>query len=159
VAAQLFPTEDQLEEILVGPGSVTWRLASDSRLYFVMLYPLLLQVAHPTVGAGVRDYSDFEARPWKRLMTTLDYVTLLVYGERDAVTAGQRLRALHKRFRGVREDGKPYHALGRLSRSLTPIMPERMRITGPRQLRWRRRAIARGPLGAGAEPRYVADPL
>ena len=38
------------------PGDV----ASDARLYVVMLYPLLLQVAHPTVGAGVRDYSDFE---------------------------------------------------------------------------------------------------
>ena len=61
------------------------------------------------------------------------------------------------RWSGV--DDAQFRALGRLCRSLTPIMPECMRITGPSQLRWRRRAIARGPLGAGAEPRYVADPL
>jgi uncharacterized protein (DUF2236 family) len=80
-------------------------------MYLVMLYPLLLQVAHPTVGAGVRDYSNFAERPWDRLLRTLDYVSLLVYGGEQAVAAGQRLRALHKGFRGVREDGRPYHAL------------------------------------------------
>ena len=50
----LFPSDEELERILVGPGSITWRVTSDARLYAVMLYPLLLQVAHPTVGAGVR---------------------------------------------------------------------------------------------------------
>jgi uncharacterized protein (DUF2236 family) len=76
-----------------------------------MLYPLLLQVAHPTVAAGVHDYSDFEQRPWERLMRTLDYVTLLAYGGREAVAAGRRLRALHKGFRGVKPDGERYYAL------------------------------------------------
>jgi uncharacterized protein (DUF2236 family) len=107
----LFPSEAELDSIIASPDSVAWRITSDVRLYFVMLYPLLLQVAHPTVGAGVRDYSDFDERPWERLLRTLDYVCLLVYGGRDAVAAGQRLRELHKRFRGVREDGRRYHAL------------------------------------------------
>jgi uncharacterized protein (DUF2236 family) len=107
------PLPDELEarELLVGPESVTWRFASDIRLYVIPLYPLLLQVAHPTVAAGVRDYSDFEERPWDRLLHTLDYVTLLVYGGADAVPAGRRLRALHKGFKGQREDGSPYYAL------------------------------------------------
>lgn len=107
----VFPPDAELDRILVGPDSVTWRTTSDARLYAVMLYPLLLQVAHPTVGAGVRDYSDFERRPWNRLMRTIDYVTLLVYGGPDAAPAGRRLRDIHKRFRGVREDGRRYHAL------------------------------------------------
>jgi uncharacterized protein (DUF2236 family) len=77
----------------------------------VMVHALLLQVAHPTVGAGVRDYSDFEQRPWNRLLRTIDYVTLLVYGGAQAAPAGRRLRDLHKRFRGIREDGERYHAL------------------------------------------------
>ncbi len=106
-----FPNDDELQDVLVGPDSVSWAVASDIRLYAVMLYPLLLQVAHPTVGAGVRDYSDFEQRPWDRLMRSLDWVTLLVYGGDDAVAAGRRLRALHKSFRGEREDGKRYYAL------------------------------------------------
>jgi uncharacterized protein (DUF2236 family) len=288
----VFPPDSELDHVVVGPGSVTWRTTSDARLYAVMLYPLLLQVAHPTVGAGVRDYSDFDRRPWNRLLRTIDYVTLLVYGGPDAAPAGRRLRDIHKQFRGVREDGRRYHALepeayawvhatlidtyvrgheqfgtpmtpaeverfyseyrrlgrligvrdrdmpqswpefreyfdrmvaeelvptasvervlrsvrhappppvpipnalwrairmpagqalwlggvglmspplrdrlgipwsgrdetqfrafARVSRSLTPVMPERLRVMGPAQLRFRRRAIARGPLGAGA---------
>jgi uncharacterized protein (DUF2236 family) len=101
----------EARELLVGPDSVTWRFASDARLYLVMLYPLLLQVAHPTVGAGVRDFSDFDDRPWQRLLRTLDYVSLLVYGGEDAIAGGRRLRTLHKGFKGVREDGERYYAL------------------------------------------------
>src|SRR5579884_2532000 len=107
----VFPSAAEADQILLGPDSVAWRRTSDIRLYLVMVYALLLQVAHPTVGAGVRDYSDFERRPWHRLLRTIDYVTLLVYGGDQAVDAGRRLRDLHKRFRGVREDGQRYHAL------------------------------------------------
>jgi uncharacterized protein (DUF2236 family) len=111
MTSSLFPTDSEIDEILVGPESITWRATSDARLYAVMLYPLVLQVAHPTVGAGVHDYSDFERRPWDRLLRTIDYVSLLVYGGREAIAAGRRLRALHKGFKGTREDGRPYYAL------------------------------------------------
>jgi uncharacterized protein (DUF2236 family) len=109
--ASVYPKDAELDEILVGPDSVSWRITSDIRLYFGMLYPLLLQVAHPTVGAGVRDFSDFARDPWNRLLRTVDYVCLLVYGGSEAVAVGRRLRALHGRFRGVREDGLRYSAL------------------------------------------------
>jgi uncharacterized protein (DUF2236 family) len=109
--AAAFPTNDELGEILVGPDSVVWQRVSDVRLDLAMLYALLLQVAHPTVGAGVYDYSEFEREPWSRLLRTIDWVTLLVYGGADAVPAGRRLRELHKRFKGVRADGSRYHAL------------------------------------------------
>jgi uncharacterized protein (DUF2236 family) len=111
MTARIFPQPTEIDDILVGPESITWRRASDVRLYVVMVHALLLQVAHPTVGAGVRDYSDFEQRPWNRLLRTIDYVTLLVYGGAQAPAAGRRLRELHKRFRGIREDGNRYHAL------------------------------------------------
>ncbi|HET9720002.1 MAG TPA: oxygenase MpaB family protein [Solirubrobacteraceae bacterium] len=90
---------------------MSWRYGSDVRLYLVMLYPLLLQVAHPVVSAGVQDFSDFEARPWQRLLASLDYVTLLIYGGPQAAETGRRLREMHKRFRGVRPDGRRYSAL------------------------------------------------
>jgi len=111
MASRLLPSRKELDEILVGPDSVTWQRASDVRLNLVMVYALLLQVAHPTVGAGVRDYSDFERDPWTRLLRTIDYVTLLVYGGERALEAGRRLRNLHRRFRGVRPDCERYHAL------------------------------------------------
>jgi uncharacterized protein (DUF2236 family) len=49
-----------------------------------------------------------------------------------------------------RRDEAQFRAFARMSRSLTPVMPERLRVTGPAQLRMRRRAIASGPLGPGA---------
>jgi uncharacterized protein (DUF2236 family) len=295
----VFPDDAESRQLIVGPESVSWRWGSDPRLYCAMLYPLLLQVAHPVVGAGVRDYSDFDRRPWARLVATLDYVSLLIYGGEEAIAMGRRLRALHKQFQGVREDGQRYYALdpdayawvhatlieayvsghrwfgrpmrpdqrerfyreyrglgrlvgvrehdlpadwagfrdyfdavveaelthtvsvdrvlrsvrhaapppvplpdplwrtlrvparkalwlggiglmpvslrtrlgiewratdqaelralGRASRALTPVLPRRVRITGPAQLRMRRRAIARGPLGPGGEARIAAQ--
>jgi uncharacterized protein (DUF2236 family) len=48
-------------------------------------------------------------------------------------------------------DQAQFRALGAACRALTPIMPERYRVTGPAQLRWRRREIAEGPLGGKAQ--------
>jgi uncharacterized protein (DUF2236 family) len=111
VLVAIFPSAAEADEILVGPDSVTWQRVSDVRMNLVMIYALLLQVAHPTVGAGVQDYSDFERRPWARLLRTLDYVTVLVYGGQLAIPAGRRLRERHRRFKGTRQDGRPYSAL------------------------------------------------
>jgi uncharacterized protein (DUF2236 family) len=107
----VIPNEAALDGLILGPDSVAWRATSDLRLYLGMLYPLLLQVAHPTVDAGVADHSDFEHRPWDRLLRTVDYVSLLVYGGPNAIEAGRRLRALHKRFRGTSANGSRYSAL------------------------------------------------
>jgi uncharacterized protein (DUF2236 family) len=111
VPGRLFPTDEEIDDLVVGPDSLTWQFGSDVRLFLTMLYPLLLQVAHPTVGAGVRDYSDFEQRPWNRLFGTLDYLLVLQYGGRDAVAIGRRLRELHKGFKGIKPDGERYYAL------------------------------------------------
>jgi hypothetical protein len=42
------------------------------------------------------------------------------------------------------------NAIGRLSRSTTPILPRRLKIVGPSYLRWRRDQIERGPFGHAA---------
>jgi uncharacterized protein (DUF2236 family) len=89
-----------------------WRAASDIRMLSTSGYALLLQVAHPTVGAGVAEHSDFEADPWGRLLRTLDYVHGSIYGGPDmAGEIGRRVRAMHKQIKGVRPDGERYHAL------------------------------------------------
>jgi uncharacterized protein (DUF2236 family) len=94
------------------PGSVTWRYAGDARLILTGAYAILLQVAHPTVGAGVSEHSDFRADPWGRLLRTLDYSYVMIYGGPEAAAEmGSRMRAMHRRIRGVMPDGKPYHAL------------------------------------------------
>ena len=94
------------------PGSITWRKAGDLRLMGGAGYALLLQVAHPTVGAGVAQHSDLRADPWGRLFRTLDYVNGTIYGGPElAGEIGRRVRGIHRGFKGVRADGRSYHAL------------------------------------------------
>ena len=107
----LLPSDEEVHELVLGPESVTWQRASDVRQFLVAGYPLLLQVAHPTVGAGVSDFSNFEEEPWDRLLRTVDYVNLSVYGGAEAAAVGRRLREMHKPIRGVKPDGGRYHAL------------------------------------------------
>jgi uncharacterized protein (DUF2236 family) len=49
-----------------------------------------------------------------------------------------------------------FRMIGAATRRLTPVMPQQLLVSGPAQLRWRRRAIACGPLGAGREDRRRA---
>ena len=96
-----------------GPGSVVWRYSSDARgLITGAGVALLLQVAHPTVAAGVREHPDFERDPWGRLWRTLDFVNLLIYGGPEVATrTGRQLREMHRSIKGVDPEGRRYHAL------------------------------------------------
>ena len=110
--AGVFPEHEEAVRLAVGPESITWRRAGDMRTMFGAGAALLLQVAHPTVAAGVREHSDFKADPWGRLWRTLDYVHMLVYGgPENAVRTGRAMRAMHQRIKGVAPDGRRYHAL------------------------------------------------
>jgi uncharacterized protein (DUF2236 family) len=110
--AGVFPQQDEAMRLAVGPESITWRRAGDARTMLGAGAALLLQVAHPTVAAGVREHSDFKSDPWGRLWRTLDYVHMLVYGGPEgAVNTGRAMRAMHQRIKGVAPDGRRYHAL------------------------------------------------
>jgi uncharacterized protein (DUF2236 family) len=104
-------SEQQARALTLGPESVSWRYASDLRLFFGSLSALLLQVAHPTVGSGVRDHSNFVREPWARLFRTIDWVNLTIYGGEDAVEVSVKLREIHRRIRGTNPDGSRYNAL------------------------------------------------
>lgn len=109
---RVLPSEDEYSELVPRPGSITWRKASDIRLSGGSGYALLLQVSHPTVGAGVAQFSEYQSDPWGRLLRTLDYLYGTIYGGPElAGEIGRRVRAMHTRFKGVREDGKRYSAL------------------------------------------------
>jgi uncharacterized protein (DUF2236 family) len=49
-------------------------------------------------------------------------------------------------------DEAQFRTLGTLSRSLTSVLPKRLKVMGPAQLRWREGAITHGPLGARNAP-------
>ena len=112
MAATTLPSDDELAGLVPQPGSLTWRKAGDLRIISAAGYALLLQVAHPTVGAGVAEHSDFASDPLGRLLRTLDYVNGTIYGGPElAGEIGARVRDLHKSIRGRRPDGRAYHAL------------------------------------------------
>src|SRR4051794_22131132 len=79
-ADSILPSAEEAAELVPGPDSVTWRISGDARILTTAGYALVLQVAHPTVGAGVAEHSNFREDPWGRLFRTLDYTTIMVYG-------------------------------------------------------------------------------
>ena len=108
----ILPSPQEVPALVPARGSVTWRVAGDVRLLAGAAYALLLQVSHPTVGAGVTEHSRFAEDPWGRLFRTLDYLNGTVYG--GPVLAGEigrRVRAVHHHIKGVRPDGVRYHSL------------------------------------------------
>jgi uncharacterized protein (DUF2236 family) len=108
----VLPTNQEVPALVVGPDSITWRRASDSRTFFAAGYALLLQVAHPTVGAGVAEHSRYKRDPWARLFRTLDFTNSLIYAEPPvAAAAARRIRSLHTQIKGIKADGSRYHAL------------------------------------------------
>jgi uncharacterized protein (DUF2236 family) len=112
VATSVLPPPSETSALVPGRGSVTWRVAGDVRVLGGAGYALLLQVAHPTVGAGVAEHSNFAADPWGRLLRTLDYVNGTIYGGPEmAAEIGRRVRAIHTSITGELPGGGRYHAL------------------------------------------------
>ncbi|MCD0449368.1 DUF2236 domain-containing protein [Actinocorallia sp. API 0066] len=62
---------------------------------------LLLQLAHPSVARGVADHSDFKDNPRQRLYSTLDYLTMVIFGTKEEAhrVAWNAMRA-HDRVNG-----------------------------------------------------------
>ncbi|MFE0170758.1 oxygenase MpaB family protein [Streptomyces sp. NPDC059002] len=93
-------------------GGAAWRYFGDTRNFLIAPQLLLLQVAHPVVGAGVEQHSDFRAAPWQRLWRTVSSLATVIYGGQAAATAeADRIRALHRHLSGVDAQGRRYHAL------------------------------------------------
>ena len=108
----MLPSLQEAAELVPRRGGPVWRLAGDVRMLNTAGYALILQVAHPTVGTGVAQYSGFLEHPWGRLLRTLDYVHGSIYGGPEmAWRIGQRVRGIHKHIKGVAADGSRYHAL------------------------------------------------
>ena len=57
---------------------------------------LLLQLAHPSVAAGVDEHSDFQRQPFKRLLGTLEATYAMVFGTIGlAEGVGRRVQRIH----------------------------------------------------------------
>jgi hypothetical protein len=63
VAATLLPSEAEWPSLVPGRETIVWRRAGDIRVLGAAGYALILQVAHPVVGAGVSQHSNFRRDP------------------------------------------------------------------------------------------------
>lgn len=103
---------DVSDQGLFGPESVTWRVNREGVLLLGGGAALIMQVAHPLVGAGVAEHSNYREDPWGRLYRTLDLTTSIVFGSTEkAHAASRRLRDVHRNVHGLtKEDGGRYPA-------------------------------------------------
>lgn len=72
---------------------------------------LLMQAAHPVAFKGFFAHTGALDRPYERLARTAAVMDTIGFGSReDADRATRRVRAMHRRVRGVTDDGVPYAA-------------------------------------------------
>lgn len=95
----------------LGPGAAAWYATGDLRAGLLSIRTLVLQVAHPMVGAGVGEHSVYKTDPYGRLWRTVDSLLKQVYGGHRAADEGGKLLALHRDIKGVDASGRRYHAL------------------------------------------------
>ena len=95
----------------LGPGAIAWYVASDSRALLMAIRTLVLQVAHPMVGAAVGQQSVYKSDPYGRLWRTVMSVIRQVFGGYATAEEGQRLLELHKSISGVDDQGRRYSAI------------------------------------------------
>lgn len=95
----------------LGPDSLVWKMGFPRTGLLLAGRALMLQTAHPVVGAGVRDFSDFTRDPWGRLNRTLCSLQVQLFGGPAALGEAERLRRLHRRIRGTGFAGEHYRAL------------------------------------------------
>jgi len=87
---------------LFGPRSVTWRVVREPLLLASGSRALLMQLAHPIVAQAVADHSRLEGDPFGRLLGTVGWVAVVVFGTAmEAGAAVDGLRRVHERIRGT----------------------------------------------------------
>lgn len=98
------------DRVALGPDSVLWRYAGDTRIGLMGATIGLLQLAYPSLGAGVIDHSDFFDDPMDRVVRSLPRILGTVYDD-DGVGTGREVRDFHRDIKGTLGDGERYHAL------------------------------------------------
>lgn len=84
-----------------GPDSLSWRINRENVLYIAGVTPILLQIAHPSVAAGLRDHSTLQADYLTRLTHTFDVVDTLFFGDAEsAITGAVIVRRIHEGVTG-----------------------------------------------------------
>lgn len=97
-----------------GPGSVTWTVNREVIVVAGWGRAILMQLAHPSVTAGVHQHSAFRGSlraSLRRLQSTGGAMQAITFGEPEAmIDAAARINAIHDRVRGHCAEGRSYSA-------------------------------------------------
>jgi uncharacterized protein (DUF2236 family) len=87
---------------LYADDSVTRRVNRENILLLGGGRALLMQLAHPSVAAGVDEHSDFRSAPLRRLRRTIRTTMAIVFGDQEtAMAAARAVNKVHARVRGA----------------------------------------------------------
>jgi len=105
-------SEPRGEPALIPPDSVSWRIFKNPVSLFIGgVAAVILELAEPSVRAGVWNHSSFRRDAMTRLRRTGFAAMMTVYGPRSAAEAMiARVVRMHDRVRGTTPSGVPYHA-------------------------------------------------
>jgi uncharacterized protein (DUF2236 family) len=112
VAALVRSRVDDPDEGFFGPGSATWEVSRENTLFLCGPTTILLQIAHPKVGAALADHSTLQDDYYTRLHDTFDIIDTVAFGDvTSAVRASVIVRKIHERVTGrVDDDVGPFEA-------------------------------------------------
>jgi uncharacterized protein (DUF2236 family) len=86
-------------------GSPLRLAAVEPALFLLIPRALVMEVAHPKVGAAVNDHSQYRRIPLRRLSATMDSAVRLVFGDPPvARAAAQEIYCLHDHINGALAD-------------------------------------------------------
>jgi len=100
------------EEALVSTDSVSWRILKNPvALYVGGTAAVILELAEPSVRAGVWEHSSFRSNPLTRMRRTGRAAMISVYGARSiAEPMIARVVRMHASVQGTTPSGVPYQA-------------------------------------------------
>jgi uncharacterized protein (DUF2236 family) len=92
------------DHVPAGPDSITWKINREVVVVAGWGRAILLQLAHPSIAAGVHDHSSFRGSllsSYRRLHSTVGAMLALTFGDTEQViTTAARIRSIHDRVRG-----------------------------------------------------------
>ncbi|TAK14180.1 MAG: DUF2236 domain-containing protein [Acidobacteria bacterium] len=102
------------DQVRPGPGSISWRLNREMVVIAGWGRAILLQLAHPSVAAGVHQHSAFRGSlraSLRRLYSTVSAMLAITFGDADEmIDAAAGINAIHDRVRGRVDGGGVYSA-------------------------------------------------
>jgi uncharacterized protein (DUF2236 family) len=94
----------QSSHVRPGPESITWKINREMIVVAGWGRAILLQLAHPSVAAGIHDHSSFRGSilsSFKRLHSTVGAMLSLTFGDTEAmIAAAAGINAIHDRVHG-----------------------------------------------------------